>query len=356
MIGPDQAPTAAFSTVAKPPGRLPSFDGSQSSSPVGSIARYAWGLRGFGQTAASTVPVIQHVYATSGVRHRAPDGHQHRRHFTGTGLHRPDRQQRRRALGKGRSHHHHPRADHHRSPPSTTTGADSPTRAAGLAADHLTTLILDHRTPPGQTVRRPTAADRRDPSCRRPVHLQVRYTLTAAATVTLTLARQTPGRVTKHRCRRPHRRQPPARPLHPPDRGRGTAHHNRQRRHALADVDRPPERRLARPRQLPANDHTTRRTPTLGYVRDHPLTRQHTATSARHSQAPRRRRLIACRNLESGSRAGHPRSDCTHKRPDTSWQLGASTLPLRSGPATDSLVWGLLSGELREEEQSAPPS
>jgi YVTN family beta-propeller protein len=62
-VMPDQAPTAAFSLAAAPAGSSSSFDGSGSSSPVGSIATYHWDF-GDGQSATTTTPVITHVYAT----------------------------------------------------------------------------------------------------------------------------------------------------------------------------------------------------------------------------------------------------------------------------------------------------
>ena len=64
-ITPDQAPSAAFSVVAAPAGQAASFDGSASSSPVGSIASYHWDF-GDGQSATTTTPVTLHVYAQAG--------------------------------------------------------------------------------------------------------------------------------------------------------------------------------------------------------------------------------------------------------------------------------------------------
>jgi YVTN family beta-propeller protein len=64
-ITPDQAPSAAFSVSAAFAGSASSFDGSASSSPVGSIASYHWDF-GDGQTRTSTTPLVTHVYATPG--------------------------------------------------------------------------------------------------------------------------------------------------------------------------------------------------------------------------------------------------------------------------------------------------
>jgi YVTN family beta-propeller protein len=64
-ITPDQAPTAAFSVLAAPAGQSSSFDGSASSSPVGSIASYQWDF-GDGQTATTTTPTTTHVYTQPG--------------------------------------------------------------------------------------------------------------------------------------------------------------------------------------------------------------------------------------------------------------------------------------------------
>ena len=62
-ITPDQAPTARFTQTIT--GATVTFDGSSSSSPVGSIAIYAWDF-GDGQTTTTTSPTTSHTYSTSG--------------------------------------------------------------------------------------------------------------------------------------------------------------------------------------------------------------------------------------------------------------------------------------------------
>ena len=62
-ITPDQAPTSLF--TASISNLIVSFDGSSSSSPVGSIARYDWDF-GDGHTGSSRFPTIGHIYGGAG--------------------------------------------------------------------------------------------------------------------------------------------------------------------------------------------------------------------------------------------------------------------------------------------------
>jgi hypothetical protein len=65
-ITPDQAPVAAFSATAAAPASPSTFDGSASSTAVGSIASYDWNF-GDGQSAVTTTPLTSHSYASPGI-------------------------------------------------------------------------------------------------------------------------------------------------------------------------------------------------------------------------------------------------------------------------------------------------
>jgi DNA-binding beta-propeller fold protein YncE len=61
---PDQAPTAAVTVTSAPAGSPTTFNASSSSSPVGTIASYAWNF-GDGHTLKTTHASITHTYATA---------------------------------------------------------------------------------------------------------------------------------------------------------------------------------------------------------------------------------------------------------------------------------------------------
>ncbi|HEY4947424.1 MAG TPA: IPT/TIG domain-containing protein, partial [Acidimicrobiales bacterium] len=64
-ITPDQAPTASYSVTAAPAGAATTFDGSNSTSPVGSIASFRWDF-GDGTNSVTTTPTTTHTYAEAG--------------------------------------------------------------------------------------------------------------------------------------------------------------------------------------------------------------------------------------------------------------------------------------------------
>jgi PKD repeat protein len=80
VAGNPQGPTASFTSAPDPPavGQLVSFDGSASSDPDGTIAKYEWDLDGNGsfETDTGTTPTATHVYssaATVAVKLRVTD-------------------------------------------------------------------------------------------------------------------------------------------------------------------------------------------------------------------------------------------------------------------------------------------
>ena len=64
-IVPDQGPVAAFGSTPVPAGQPTGFDGSASSDPDGTVARYDWDF-GDGATLPNGGPTPTHTYATAG--------------------------------------------------------------------------------------------------------------------------------------------------------------------------------------------------------------------------------------------------------------------------------------------------
>ena len=64
-ITPDRAPVATWAVRSKGPGTPTRFDGSLSTDPDGTIARYDWDF-GDGHTATTTTPTVAHTYARRG--------------------------------------------------------------------------------------------------------------------------------------------------------------------------------------------------------------------------------------------------------------------------------------------------
>ncbi len=64
-ISPDQGPTAAFTSTPAQPGQQTAFNGSGSTDSDGTVARFDWDF-GDGQTATTTTPTADHIYAAPG--------------------------------------------------------------------------------------------------------------------------------------------------------------------------------------------------------------------------------------------------------------------------------------------------
>ena len=182
-ITPDQAPSAAVSVVAGLAGQPSSFDGSASSSPVGSVASYRWDF-GDGSTATTTTPHTTHVYAHAGsymarltVTNSA--GTSTEQVFTGQTVSRQG------------------------GPRATSTSAVTVVVAA-LSALRVSprTLRLAGRVVDGRCVK-PSKKNNAHKHCRRAIKLKISYALNGADMVTFTLKRRAPGRKLKGRCAKP---------------------------------------------------------------------------------------------------------------------------------------------------------
>ncbi len=180
-ITPDQAPTAAFTASVGPAGSASRFNGSASSTPVGSIASYRWSF-GDGRSATTAGPVTTHVYARHGVytvRLTVTNtaGTSTTQVFTGQTV--------------------------------SKQGGPQATVAHALRVGGATTLSGLSVTPSkvsiagrlvgGECVK-PTNKNKHKPHCRRPIRLVVSYTLSSAASVRFTVKRQSvaiPGSIVK---------------------------------------------------------------------------------------------------------------------------------------------------------------
>jgi YVTN family beta-propeller protein len=196
-ITPDQAPTAAFSVSAAGVGQTSTFDGSASSSPVGSVVSYRWSF-GDGHSITTTSPVAFHVYSQPGtftaqltVTNSA--GTSTAQVFT----------------GKEVSNEGGPQATTTHTLTVTAAGGSTPPPGSGPSGSgtpRLTDLRVTPRTATiaGRLVDHhctaATAKNTHRPSCRRAVKLQISYTLSAKARVVFTFKRKTTGRTVNGRC------------------------------------------------------------------------------------------------------------------------------------------------------------
>jgi YVTN family beta-propeller protein len=192
-ITPDQAPSAAFSVTVGSASQASIFDGSASSSPVGSIASYHWDF-GDGQSATTTTPVTTHVYGQVGpytarltVTNSA--GTSLAQVFTGQTV------------------------SNQGGPQATTTHAltvvaiQTTPLGSSLSALRVSpgTVSIAGRRVDGSCVK-PTGKNRRHKSCRRAINLRVSYKLTSPAKVTFTIKRENAGRKANGRCVKPNRK------------------------------------------------------------------------------------------------------------------------------------------------------
>jgi hypothetical protein len=171
--------------VAATAGKASHFDGSGSSSPVGTIATYKWDF-GDGQSATTPTPSTRHVYAHAGsftarltVTNSA--GTSLTQVFTGQTV------------------------SNQGGPQAATTRPVSimaPTSTLSALKVSPKTFSFAGRRLNGRCVK-PTPKNGSKPRCRRRVKLKISYTLNTASTVTFTLKRQSPGRKVNDRCVRP---------------------------------------------------------------------------------------------------------------------------------------------------------
>jgi YVTN family beta-propeller protein len=188
-ITPDQAPTAAFSVTVGSASQASIFDGSASSSPVGSIASYQWDF-GDGQSATTTTPATTHVYGQVGaytVRLTVTNS-------AGTSLGQV-------FTGQTVSNQGGPQATTTRA--LTVVQATSPPPKPRLSKLHISgTASIAGRQFKGRCAK-PSAKNKHHRPCRLAIKLRVSYSLNAAAKVAFTLKRQDAGRKVNGRCVKP---------------------------------------------------------------------------------------------------------------------------------------------------------
>ena len=171
--------------MAATAGQASRFDGSGSSSPVGTIASYKWDF-GDGQSATTSTPLAQHVYAHAGsftARLTVTNS-------AGTSLTQV-------FTGQTVSNQGGPQAATTR---PVTIRAPTPTLSALKVSPKA--FSLAGRKVHGKCVK-PTAKNSGKPRCRRRAKLTISYTLSTASTVTFTLKRQGAGRKINGRCVKP---------------------------------------------------------------------------------------------------------------------------------------------------------
>jgi PKD repeat protein len=182
-ISPDQAPTAAFSSVQAPAGSPSSFNGTASSAYRGTISSYSWNF-GDGTTGDGATPT--HTYAEPGtytVSLSVTDssGCSNAVVFTG-------------------------QTAYCNGSPAATTTQTVVVAAPAVSKLSLSKLSLSPRefSATGREVRgrcvELTKKNKHDHACQRSIKLKATYTLNAAGTVTNKLSRETTGRKVGGRC------------------------------------------------------------------------------------------------------------------------------------------------------------
>jgi hypothetical protein len=190
-VSPDQGPIASFADSIAPAGSASSFDGSASSDPDGTVARYDWDF-GDGTGAQNGGPNPTHTYTTPGsytVTLTVTDdaGCSTMIVFTGQTAY---------CNGTAAA-----RTTRMITVFPTALGSVPPVAVSALRVSPKKLSIAGRKV--NTKCVGPTKKNHAKPRCLRTIKLKISYTLSRADTVTFTLERKAPGRKVNGKCVKP---------------------------------------------------------------------------------------------------------------------------------------------------------